>query len=59
MDEDGNHVLSGGFWGHCEQDCNEEIFGQNAELSISPPSQGKKVLLNNVSENLQIQQNLL
>ncbi len=24
VDEDGSHVTSGGYWGHCGQDCQED-----------------------------------
>ncbi len=43
IDDSGNHVQSGGFWGHCGQDCNIDTDHQ-AELSFSSFSQGKNIL---------------
>ena len=40
VDDDGNHVQSGGHWGHCGQDCKEKVFQEKAEFSIAPFSQG-------------------
>ena len=34
MDEDGNHVKSGGYWGHCGQDCEKSSTDQRVEFSI-------------------------
>ena len=34
VDEDGTHVTSGGFWGHCGQDCVEkDLIELKSELS--------------------------
>ena len=35
VNENGNHVTSGGYWGHCGQDCDEDQPEvQKAELAI-------------------------
>ena len=37
VDGIGNHVTSGGFWGHCGQDCNDTQsvgLNENAEFSF-------------------------
>ena len=35
VDEDGTHVTSGGYWGHCGQDCVEkEVTDLKSELSF-------------------------
>ncbi len=39
MDEYGNHDQSGGFWGHCGQDCAIRPLKQNAEYSASSDGQ--------------------
>ena len=35
VDDNGNHVSPGGYFGHCGQDCDQEILQQLAEWSIS------------------------
>ena len=35
LDEYGNHDQSGGYWGHCGQDCTTRPLKQNAEFSVS------------------------
>ncbi len=35
VDENGNHVKSGGFWGHCGQDCEKRSTDQRVQFSIS------------------------
>ncbi len=34
LDEDGNHVVSGRYWGHCDQDCNKISAKEKAEFSF-------------------------
>jgi len=45
VDEEGNHVEFGGFWGHCGQDCPTNSFQEKAEYSISTLNQGKIITL--------------
>ena len=40
VDDDGNHVQSGGYWGHCGQDCKDKVFQEKPEFSIPPFSPG-------------------
>ena len=35
VDEYRNHDQSGGYWGHCGQDCTARPLKENAEFSIS------------------------
>jgi len=41
VDGEGNHLTSGGFWGHCGQDCSKKI-----------PSNQNETLLKNQGNNL-------
>ncbi len=34
VDQDGNHDQSGGYWGHCGQDCSVRPLKQNPEFSV-------------------------
>ena len=34
VDEAGNHVKSGRYWGYCAQDCNDNSTKEKAELSF-------------------------
>jgi len=35
VDEEGNHVKAGGYWGHCGQDCEKSSPIQRAEFAIA------------------------
>jgi hypothetical protein len=37
VDSNGNHVLSGGFWGHCGPECENKLTEVQAELSFDVP----------------------
>jgi hypothetical protein len=41
VDDEGNHLTSGGFWGHCGQDCSKKF-----------PSDQNETLFKNQGNNL-------
>ena len=42
VDQLGNHVRSGGYWGHCNEDCNKNVQ-QQTELPPIPGLEGKSL----------------
>lgn len=34
VDENGDHIRSGGYWGHCAQNCMTNLLQKNAEVYI-------------------------
>ncbi len=44
VDEDGNHVKAGRYWGHCDPDCNEISAKEKPEFAFV--TKGQKYFLN-------------
>ena len=55
VDELGNHVKSGGFWGRCNEDCNKNVEEvQQPERSFTTVLEGKRLSKFSDSQHLEV-----